>query len=205
MEARSRMAVDTEHSAPSNLSRRLWLARAATRATIVAERLLPRLLPLAGVLACFAILSWFGLFRGIGDAARIGLAGLIGVAALASLWPLRTLRLPEPHDIDRRLERENVLAHAPITTQEDRLSAGADDAFASVLWREHQRRMADSVDAVHGANARTDIPKRDPYALRAAVALLAVIAFAWSFGGAGGRLSAMRFAATRSRRLSGPH
>ncbi len=183
------MAVETEHSAPTNLTRRLWLARAATRVTIVAERLLPRLLPLAGVVALFAILSWFGLFRTTGDMARIVLASLFGLAALASLWPLRTLRLPTARDIDRRLERENVLAHAPITTQEDRLSAGTDDAFASVLWREHQRRMAESVDGVHGANAKTDIPSRDPYALRAAVALTAVIAFAWSFGNSGGQTS----------------
>lgn len=183
------MAVETEHSAPSNLSRRLWLARAATRATIVAERLLPRLLPLVGVVALFAILSWFGLFRNVGDTARIALAALFGLAALAGLWPLRGMHMPSPRDIDRRLERENVLAHAPITTQEDRLSAGTDDAFASVLWREHQRRMAESVDGVHGANAKTDIPARDPYALRAAVALTAVIAFAWSFGSGGGRLA----------------
>jgi uncharacterized protein (TIGR02302 family) len=182
------MAVETEQSAPSHLSRKLWLARAATHATIIAERLLPRLLPLAGVLALFAILSWFGLFRTTGDMVRIVLASLFGFAALVSLWPLRRVRLPGPRDVDRRIERENVLAHAPITTQEDKLSAGTDDAFASVLWREHQRRMAESVDGVHGANAKTDIPARDPYALRAAIALLAVIAFAWSFGSGGGRL-----------------
>ncbi|GAB4350585.1 MAG: TIGR02302 family protein [Oricola sp.] len=183
------MAIETEQSAPSNLTRRLWLARSATRATIVAERLLPRLLPLAGVLALFAILSWFGLFRAVGDTARITLAALFGLAALAGLWPLRGLRMPSQRDIDRRLERENVLAHAPITTQEDRLEAGAGDAFASVLWREHQRRMAASVDGVHGASAKTDIPSRDPHALRAAVVLVAVIAFAWSYGNDGGRLA----------------
>jgi uncharacterized protein (TIGR02302 family) len=183
------MANESEHSAPTGLSRRLWPARAATRATIIAERLLPRLLPLAGVIALFAILSWFGAFRNVGDTVRIALALFFGLAALASLWPLRSIRLPSAHDIDRRLETDNALAHAPITTQKDELTAGADDEFASVLWREHQRRMAENVEGVHGAQAKTDIPARDPHALRAAVALVAVIAFAWSFGSGGGRLA----------------
>ncbi|WP_193174675.1 TIGR02302 family protein [Oricola nitratireducens] len=182
------MAVETEHSAPHTLSRRLRLARTATYAAIVAERLLPRLLPLAGVVALFMILSWFGVFRAVGDVARIAIAAGLGLAALASLWPLRSMRLPSPYEIDRRLENENALPHAPITAQDDTLSAGAGDRFAAALWREHQRRMASRIDGLHGAGAKTDIPARDPYALRAAVALLAVVAFAWSFGSTGGRL-----------------
>ena len=64
------MAVETEHSAPHTLSRRLRLARAATYAAIMTERLLPRLLPLAGVVALFMILSWFGVFRIVPDVVR---------------------------------------------------------------------------------------------------------------------------------------
>jgi uncharacterized protein (TIGR02302 family) len=182
------MAVDPEQSAPPTLSRRLRPVRFLTRTAIIAERLLPRLLPLAGVVAGFAILSWFGLFRSVPDEARIIVAAVFGLAALASLWPLRSLSLPDAYDIDRRLERENSLSHAPITTQDDRLSAGTGDAFSSVLWREHQRRMAESVAGVHGAQTRTEIPARDPYALRAAAALLLVTAFAWSYGTAGGSI-----------------
>lgn len=182
------MADTTKHSAPQALMRRLRVARIAAWVTIVTERLLPRLLALAGVLAVFAILSWFGVFRVVGDVARIGLAAAFGVAALASLWPLRGIRTPSAQEIDRRLENENALPHAPITTQEDRLSGNADDPFAAALWREHQRRMANSVGGVRGPQARTDIPARDPHALRAAVALLLVVAFAWSQGTSGGRL-----------------
>ncbi|WP_425416838.1 TIGR02302 family protein [Oricola indica] len=182
------MAPDTKHSAPQDLSRRLRLVRAATRAAIIGERLLPRLLPLAGVIALFAILSWFGLFRSMPDTMRLGLIAVFALAGLASLWPLRSMRMPGVLEIDRRLERENALSHAPITTQDDRLSGASDDAFAGVLWREHQRRMAERVDGVQGANARTDIPRRDPFALRAAVALLLVTAFAWSYGNSGGTL-----------------
>lgn len=182
------MAVDSQHSVPSDLSARLRSVRFATRAAIFAERLLPRLLPLAGVLSLFVILSWFGFFRMVGDEARIVVAVVFGAAALASLWPLRSLTRPTVRDIDRRLERDNALAHAPITTQDDRLSVGSKDAFTAALWREHQRRMAGQVSGVHGAQARTDIPARDPFALRAAAALLVVTAFAWSYGTSGGSL-----------------
>jgi uncharacterized protein (TIGR02302 family) len=182
--------MNSESSRPADgrtLSRRLWLARALTAISIFAERLIPRLLPFAGVATLFAALSWFGVFRMLPDAGRIVLAVLFGLAAVASLWPLRGFRAATARDIDRRLERENVLRHAPITSQEDELAAG-DGAFASVLWREHQRRLADSVPAVEGAGARTDIPRRDPYALRAAAALVLATSFAWSFGVSGGSL-----------------
>lgn len=181
------MADETE-TVPSTLSRRLRPVRFVTRIAMVAERVLPRLLPIAAIVALFAILSWFGLFRQVGDTTRIGVAVALGVAAVASLWPLRGLRMPGSSDIDRRLEQDNALSHAPITTQDDRLSAGSDDAFSAALWREHQRRMATRVDGVHGAHARTDIPARDPYALRAAVVLVLVTAFAWSFGSSGGSI-----------------
>jgi uncharacterized protein (TIGR02302 family) len=182
------MAGDKEHRNPSGLSGKLWLARAATTAAVAAERMLPRLLPLAAIVAAFLILSWFGLFRTIGDAARIALAAALGIGALAALRPLRSMRWPTTHEIDRRLENDNALQHTPITVQDDRL-AGEADGFASALWREHQRRMAERLDDVHGSAAKTGIPARDPYALRAAVALLVVTAFAWSFGNSGGLLS----------------
>jgi len=182
------MAIDPEHYAPPTLSSRLRSVRFFTRTAIIAERLLPRLLPLAGVAAGFAILSWFGLFRSIPDTARIVVAAAFGLAALASLWPLRSLRLPTAFDVDRRLERDNSLTHAPITTQDDHLSSGTSDEFATALWREHQRRMAAGVDGVRGAQTKTDIPARDPYAMRAAAALLLVTAFAWSYGTAGGSI-----------------
>ena len=182
------MASDPEHYAPPTLSSRLRSVRFFTRTAIIAERLLPRLLPLAGVAAGFAILSWFGLFRTIPDTARILVAVAFGLAALASLWSLRSLRLPTGFDIDRRLERDNSLTHAPITTQDDHLSSGTSDEFATALWREHQRRMAAGVEGVRGAQTKTDIPARDPYALRAAAALLLVTAFAWSYGTSGGSI-----------------
>ena len=49
--------------------------------------------------------------------------------------------------------------------------------------------MAEQLAAVSGDLPRTRVPERDPWALRAAVALLFVVAFAFSFGPLGGKVA----------------
>jgi uncharacterized protein (TIGR02302 family) len=170
---------------PSIKLPRLMRTRAATRAAIVVERLWPLALPALLVLGLFLAVAWFGLLRMLPDWPRYALGGLFVLALLAALWPLRSYRRPEAAEVDRRIERFNALQHAPITTQGDRLSGGKDD-FADALWREHQRRMAARLGAVDADLPRTDIPERDPWGLRAAVALLLVVAFAFSGSPYGG-------------------
>src|SRR5690606_21925202 len=55
-------------------------------------------------------------------------------------------------------------------------------------WREHQKRMAARLDRLSGDLPHARIPERDPWGLRAAAALLLVVAFAFSFGQSGGTL-----------------
>jgi len=171
----------------SGLLTGLGRTRAATRAAVVIERLWPLVLPLLIVVALFLSLSWFGIFRLLPDWARIGLAGLFGLALLASLFPLTRFRRPSAAEIDRRIERANALEHAPVTTQTDRPVAG--DPFSQALWREHQKRMADRLGSLSGDLPRTGVPERDPWGLRAAVALLLVVAFAFSGSPLGGSLT----------------
>lgn len=166
----------------------LGFARWFSRAVIAAERLAPLVLPLAIIVCLFAILSWFGFFRAVPDAVRIGTGLALGVAAIAALWPLRRLTLPVERDVDHRLERENHLLHRPITTQDDRL-ARDDDPFARALWKAHQDNIAKGLGRVDPVRARTTLPARDPWALRALVPLLLVTAFAYSFAPDGGRLT----------------
>ena len=137
--------------------------------------------------ALFVSVSWLGLFRLMPDWLRIAAAGLFGLAALAALVPLARYRKPRPAEIDRRIERANALQHAPVATQSDRLSGGGD--FAQALWREHQKRMAEGLGGLSGDLPRPRIPERDPWGLRAVVALLLVTAFAFSGGHRGGSLA----------------
>ncbi len=166
---------------------RLAQTRFATRFAIAFERLWPLLLPLLLTGALFVSVSWLGLFRVVPEAVRIGLLALFAVAALAALYPLRFFRMPAARAIDRRIERANRLEHAPVSAQTDRLVGPADD-FSDALWREHQRRMAEKLDRLSGDMPRPRIPERDPWALRALVGLLLVVAFAFSGGPLGGRL-----------------
>src|SRR5690606_18755122 len=65
----------------------------------------------------------------------------------------------------------------------------ADDPFALALWREHQKRMAAKLDRLAADLPHARIPERDPWGARAAVALLAGVAFSFSHGPFGGTLS----------------
>ncbi len=162
--------------------------RAATRATMLVERLWPLVLPLVIVVSLFVSLSWLGVFRILPDWPRLGLMALFGAAALAALWPLRHFRSPGAGEIDRRIETANALRHAPLRSQDDRL-AGRDDPFAAALWHEHRKRLATSLGGLKGELPRTGIPDRDPWALRAVAPLLLVVAFAFSLGPSGGSLT----------------
>jgi uncharacterized protein (TIGR02302 family) len=166
---------------------RLARTRIATRAAIITERLWPLILPIVLVAAVFASFSWFGLLRLLPDAARLGLTAVLAIAALVALYPLRRFRAPGTAEVDRRIEAANRLEHNPVTVQSDRLGERP-GAFADALWREHQRRMAERLGGVSGDLPRTHVPDRDPWALRAAVALLFVVAFAFSFSPFGGSM-----------------
>lgn len=165
---------------------RLARTRSATRIAMIVERGWPLVLPLLIAISLFLTVSWFGVFRLLPGWGRIGLAAGLGLAALAALYPLLAFRNPAPAEIDRRIERANRLEHAPVLTQSDRLSANAQDPFASALWREHQKRMARHLDGLSGDLPRARVPERDPWGVRAVAALLLVVAFAFSFGPRGG-------------------
>ncbi|CAI2933010.1 Deacetylase [Aminobacter niigataensis] len=154
---------------------------------MIVERGWPLVLPLLVTASLFLSLSWLGLFRLLPDMARLALIVAFAIAGLASLYPLRFFRFPSWSEIDSRLERANQLLHAPVQVQTDRPSGKA-DGFADALWREHQKRMAERLGTLGGDMPRTNVPERDPWALRAAAALLLVCAFAFSFGPMGGRL-----------------
>ena len=79
--------------------------------------------------------------------------------------------------------------HTPVLVQTDRPSGQRRRIFAEALWREHQQRMAESLGGLGGDLPRTRVPERDPWALRAAAALLLSTAFAFSFGPLGGSVA----------------
>ena len=170
-----------------SLAARLAASRLATRAVIVVERAWPLVLPFLLVVALFLSAAWFGLFTRLPDMARLGLVGLFGIAALAALYPLRFFKLPTASEIDSRIEAANALLHSPVRVQTDRPGGQAGD-FAQALWREHQKRMAARLGSLGTDLPSTGVARRDPWAVRAVVALLLVVALAFSYGPQGGRV-----------------
>lgn len=162
--------------------------RALTGLAMAFERLWPLLLPSVIAASALLTLSWSGLFRVVPDTVRFGFLALVGLSFVASLWPLRRFRLPLRHDIDARIEAANQLSHQPIAAQSDR-PAGSPDDFANALWREHQRRMAESLSGLQSTGPSPKVYTLDRFALRAIPALGLAVAFAYSHGSAGGRIS----------------
>src|SRR5690606_29876459 len=97
----------------------------------------------------------------------------------ASLSLLRGFRVPTAGEIDSRIESSNQLLHRPVTVQTDRIAQDK-DAFAAALWREHQKRMNERLGNVQADAPRTGLSARDPWGLRALVAMLVFVAFAFS-------------------------
>ncbi len=166
----------------------LSAVRAATRLAMVFERLWPLVLPAFLFAMLFAAISWFGLFRLVPDTIRVAGVSVFAIAIIGALTRLRHFRWPEDKSVDRRLEKNNRLVHAPVSSQTDNLSTGAGE-FSQVLWLEHKRRMARDLKNLEPDLPRTGVPARDPFATRGAIVLLAVIAFAYSASPTGGRLT----------------
>lgn len=166
----------------------LGRARRLTFASMVVERAWPLVLPLALVVAIFLALAWSGFFRIAPDALRLAAVVAMAGMALAALLMLRRFRLPEGGEIDRRIETANALPHAPVTALNDAIAPGG-GAFADALWREHRRRMSEKLAGVEPDSPRTDVPRIDPWALRALAPLGLVAAFAFSLGPHGGSIA----------------
>ncbi len=166
----------------------LTTARLLTGLSIIIERAWPRIIPALIIASTFATLSWFGLFRSVPDMVRYIFATALAIAFLISLLPLRSFRFPTKQEVNARLEIANDLPHQPIGVQSDQL-ASAPDEFSKALWQVHQKRMAEKLASVQADTPRPKIYELDHWALRTLPALSLVIAFAFSTGSLGGRLT----------------
>jgi uncharacterized protein (TIGR02302 family) len=167
------------------LRRRVFLARAAAAFEAAWAALWPSL-ALIGVFLVVSLLGVWALLPGWlhGLALALLTGGLIW-----TLWRARaSLRWPAPVAGLRRLERVNALSHQPLRSLGDRLSGGADDPATSSLWRRHQERLARALGQLRVGPPRSDLPRRDPWAFRAALLLLLLVALVEAGGMAPKRL-----------------
>src|SRR6185503_11382644 len=172
------MSVDTAvppalpPSAPARLKRRLDLATVA----LVWERLWPALWPSVIVLGIFLTLALFDIPTRLPVSAHwLLLAVALVLLTLAVIDGMRRFSWPSRDDARRRLELASRLAHRPLTAIEDKLAGGSNDPAAAALWRAHQERMAAAARQLRVGPPEAGLLRRDPFALRVALALLLLL------------------------------
>ena len=163
------------------LLRRLAGRRALARSAILFERIWPALWPAVGVAGLFVCAALLDLPRLLPPWAHIGAAGGDRPADPRTAGS-RALRHAAPDDkaADRRLEVASGLSHRPLAVLTDRPSRGRQgpDAAAVALWQAHVARAVRQVRRLRVGLPRPGLARRDPRALRAALVVALVAAFA---------------------------
>lgn len=168
------------------LRRRLAL----TRLVLLAERLLPALMPAAGVAGVFAAAALAGLFEILPGALHAVLLGFFGLAFVYSLRGLPSaLALPAEAEARRRLEIDNAVPHRALEALDDHIAGDAADPVTQALWQAHRARSARLAAGLRLHAPHPVVARRDPFALRAVVVLALFVAIA-----ASGRLAPERLA-----------
>src|SRR6185312_11576286 len=168
------MSIDTAipPAAPPRLKRRLDLATVA----LVWERLWPAMWPSVVVVGVFLTLALFDIPARLPASGHwLLLAFALVLLTLAVLDGMRRFSWPSRDDARRRLELASRLKHRPLTAIEDKLAGGSDDPAAAALWRAHQERMAAAARQLRVGAPEAGLLRRDPFALRVALALLLLI------------------------------
>ena len=149
---------------------RLTARRRLARAALTWERLWPALWPPLGVAGLFLLLALIGLPLLLPGWGRAVLAAGFAAAFLYTLWrSFAGFALPVAEAADRRLESASGLAHRPLATLTDK--PAGDDPMALAIWQAHQRRARATIRKLRVGLPRPGLARRDPRALRAALAL----------------------------------
>src|SRR5262245_7038290 len=133
--------------------------------------------PALCVVAAFLIVSLLGLLPDLNGWLHLVILIGFGLAlAYAIGWLVPGLRRPSRGEAIRRLEQVNALEHRPLTRIEDRLATGNHDREAAALWELYRRRTASQLGKLRIGAPHPNIVAKDPFALRAILGLLLVVA-----------------------------
>ena len=157
-------------SAPM-LATRLRLAGAA----LLWERLWPVCWPALAVLALFLILVLFDLLPLLPGLVHAAILLAFGAGFLLALGiAFRGIVLPDATAARRRIERASGLLHRPLQALVDGPGMPLDPQ-ATQLWDAHQLRMRALVRRLRIGTPAAGLAARDPWGLRAVLALLLLI------------------------------
>ncbi len=161
----------------------------AARLALFWERLWSGLWPSAAILGLFLLFALFDLWTLLPR--WLHLSGLLLFLA-GFLFTLHRSRdvwhPPSGEEAMARLERDSGVAHQPLRAAMDALAVGAGDPWARRLWRLHRARLEALLARLRPRPPRSPLPRRDPWALRAALLLLLVVGLVEARGEIGDRL-----------------
>jgi len=173
----TRLSLPTEFRLGSD-ARRTEAFVSAARGILAWERIWPALWPATGIAGVFVAAALFDVFAVLPwPLHALILAGLITAMGLMLNVTLEGVRWPSWLDGARRLERDSTLVHRPISESTDALAAGAGDPYAEALWNAHLSRRLTDIGRLKLFLPRSDLPRRDPRALRYVVLLLIAAGF----------------------------
>ncbi|MCP4328713.1 MAG: TIGR02302 family protein [Alphaproteobacteria bacterium] len=155
------------------VARKLGLARLA----LLWEQLWPALWPAAAVIGVFLVIALFDLLPLLPGAAHTAILAAFIAALAFALWQARRAwRWPDGGAAEHRIETASGLADRPLVALRDGLAAGGGDQFSEGLWRVHRARMRERIAALRVGAPRPGLARHDPWALRAALLLVLIVA-----------------------------
>lgn len=166
-------------SAGRGLDRRIAGLVRRARLGIAWERAWPALWPPVGIAASFVVLALLDVFAAmpvwLHAVFLVFFAGAFGYTAWRAA---RQIVLPTRADAVRRIELASGLKDRPLEALGDRLPDGSsDNPLTRALWQAHQRQMEARVRSLRTGYPEPGLARRDPMALRFAVALMLVVGF----------------------------
>ena len=151
------------------------------RRVMLLERFWPRLWLPIGVAGMFLLVSLLGLWPLLGRTAHLALLWVFAIGFVASLVPMLRVSMPTRDEALRRLEARSGVPHRPATALEDN-PAGETNAAARSVWRAYRLRMAKAVEKLKPGTPHPRTDRHDPFALRALLGLLLIVAVTATWG-----------------------
>ena len=158
---------------PPKLGRKLFLARLS----LAWESLWPALWPAVGIGGVFLALALFDFFPHVPGWLHVLLLAAFAIFFFRTLIKaIRSFSWPARHAGRRRIEQASGLDHRPLTAVNDSQATGTNDRDAAALWQAHQARMAALSRNLRAGIPEPGLARRDPWALRLALAITLVVA-----------------------------
>ncbi len=177
--SRTTRGDEQDEAIRARLERRIALSRAV----LLWEALWPALVLPACVLLVFLAASWFGVWTALSETTRFWTLIGFAVALALALIPIARVEYPSRRAAVRRLDLSEGITNRPVGALSDRLPPTKDEA-TQALWRAHVAREMQRADAVRVERPHPAVSRRDPYQLRVALVLVALVGLVYAGPGA---------------------